>query len=409
MSVERYRHSAHELALFDQLCSIEQRLSMFSYELQRTLPTLNVSHLRECSRPCTFLKPTDIELAEGRGPRFVSKYNLARSDRERQALLDSLKVERPHSIAWELSTLLNEYRLWRRAPYGKTAILSFVMAQEWIDWHDGLKEKDAFKEVDSLSSAEAHFKYKWSHGDRVMMDNEVLHFKIRDNSKVEANVDWVGKEITLLPSPKAMAYVVLIHVGNAGVQDGGIIRWSEHELRWLTLPSTYLSTEHREEAIFPWLDSIGLPAYEPPKLESLLSTFEGAAEKLRTEWLLDLNHKQVEKRTIELQGVLRLEITPPYDGYYGGRHDYVAYVLDDPLDIEERVSFPFALNNYGDLYPAKSVVRLDDRDNRIINHLTAPSRQWGRLMDLVDRLVNAPIEDLVITDHLRENPYKTTD
>lgn len=402
MNLEKIRLTANELSRDRAIMDLLMGLQNLIGQLKTAFPTLQInSSFFSHGNYSTSLSGSDIMF--GRGPRFCSKYNLARSDEERQALLDTLPNFSGSKVDYH--DLLGNYRTDLVSSRFSHAHSSLEMCSEFIEWLEVNRAKgNIIKFTGTFEELIGILPYSLKSDDTVGIPSEVLLYEF-----ARSNTDEISTLI-VLPCELSQSFAVfemkkqsmkLVLISN--------VYWSVHELCWAPLSADSVHTEGLMTALDKLTKTLSLPRYDKVTKVEMLSIAERMLERvksfIREESFLSRRDK-IESRTITLENSLMLEITPPASHY--SSWEFKCYLLDDPRDIEA-ASFFKPVGEVGfnsDWSDIKPFFRLRDSrsgDHSIENHSGLHPRQFRRVFDLLDRFIEAPNDSLMIVDRLRES------
>lgn len=410
MNLEKIRLTANELSRDRAITELHMGLQHLIGQLKTAFPTLQI-HSNFFSHGNYSTELTGSDIMFGRGPRFCSKYNLARSDEERQALLDTLPNFNGNKVDYH--DLLGNYRTDLISSRFSHAHSSLEMCSEFIDWlEDNRAKGNVIKFTGTFEELIGILPYSLNSDDTVGIPSEVLFYEF-----ARSNTDEISTLIVLpcelsqsfavfemkkqrLTNTK-LEYMKLVLISN--------VYWSVHELCWAPLSADSVHTEGLNAALYKLTKTLSLPRYDKVAKVEMLSIAERMLERvksfIREESFLSGRDK-IESRMITLVNCLMLEITPPAS-YYSS-WGFKCYLLDDPRDIEA-ASFFKPVGEVGfnsDWSDIKPFFRLRDSrsgDHSVENHSGLHPRQFRRVFDLLDRFIEAPNDSLVIVDRLRES------
>lgn len=411
MALERIRKSSFEIELEGRISHLYSMVDTLAMSIRAALPTAQIPDFRSWYPGYVsqgipqFHQPLNGgQILDGRGPRFCSKYNLARSDEERQALLDSLPKYGGLKIEWEKR--FKEYRT-HLAPNGWSNGYYQPLAVEFQSFYKTLCDEERFVEIKgTLENLVDLLPVSLNFDDSVLMPHGTFYRKID------------GAELAFLEAPEIMGYVVVFfdHTNtNCGYElrycIKAIVRWSVHELCWVVAPADAIDGPSFNAVFQRWHDQMGFPPYEEITNEQLIVVAEHARQRAANEWLwmsseegdrVSINHKRLEKRTVTLDGVLQLEIIPPAIYY----NDWVfrCYFLDTEEDIASCSSFTlFTMERGEDITDAiRPFCYINDK-GQFCTSIKHHARQRARIARLLNHFVGAPTESFVITDTLRDS------
>lgn len=414
MSLERIRKSSFEIELEGRINHLYGLLDTLGMSIRAALPSAQLPDFRSgyfvsfSQGIPQFHQPLNGgQILDGRGPRFCSKYNLARSDEERQALLDSLPKYGGLKIEWKKR--FEEYRT-HLSPNGLSSHYYRPLAVEFQSFYKTLCDEGRFVEVrGSLENLVDLLPVSLNSDDSVQMPHGTFYRKIDD------------VKLAFLEAPEIMGYVVVsfdhVNASNGyqlSYRTTAIVRWSVHELCWVTAPAEAIDGPSYNAVFQRWHDQMGFPPYEEITDEELIVVAEHARQRAVNEWLwmtgeegqrIPINGKRLEKRTITLDGILQLEIIPPAS--YFNDWMFRCYFLDTEEDISSGSSFAlFTMERGGDITDAiRPFCYVDDR-GQFCTSMSHHVRQRARITRLLNRFIHAPTESLVIADTPR-NPSES--
>jgi hypothetical protein len=416
-----YRASALELSFEEQLHSLREHLLMFGMVVKSNLPAINLPDL-SCPARLIFTGmklPNDLML-EGRGPRFIAKYHLARSDEERQALLDSLPdlSQGTNSTIWgKLDLLTQDYRL---VSFYNTYDAR-LPSQEWMKWSNKLSDEELFqvRECDLQVLAEEK-NHPVDDDDNVSIPMSFDYFdwthpptEQRDRLGRLEIINHNSKKLVMLGVPEIMGYVVIEHVpmnhsGLSKIQPRwfSTLRWNKHELCWNEMPGDYIPKDIVEKVSKRYLADVGMPTWEEVTWEENVDLYTRLKERVlaEKEWLVDIFNRTgpIKSRTVTLANVLRLTFTSR-EGYYGNDNDMlVMSPLDDPAD--EHVKLPVVFN-FANLWKDSEVPKplfFIGAFNQKTEYLRIPPNHRRRINDLVQQFLEVPRDQLIVETVPRE-------
>lgn len=434
MALQKVRKTAIEMQLEAQITQLFMLLDHLAIGIKAALPHSPVPDLRGMMNGGNSYQPlyatsqpgmqsidlTGDAIIDGHGPRFVSMYNLARTDEERQALLDSLPQYRSGADHyWE--QLLQEYRT-HEYPCGTDGggSTNRPLAKEFDLWLSKRRcEGPIINHEGTLYTITSQFDYPVTVGDRVEIPNDILFVKTTGKEKVQAPGEFV-----LLSCPETMSYVVLrvdlVNYSGQGirlrVEVDSNIQWSAHELCWVHLNRERKDGPAFNSAIDRWLEEMGYPQLEPVSDEDMGDVALRAWERLKNDWIADINRDKIESRTITLDGCLRLKIEPPTTNYYSNEWRIVAYLLDTEEDTSAHTNFQLCwVKGYGaDPSRLRPFFYLEEDDRsfdagKMKNVFRHHKRQRARVKALLERFINTPNESLAINDEIRSSWVEPSD
>lgn len=293
MSVEKHRMTALEITMLAHLQLLDERMRFMAMTLQQSLPTVNL-HMFTGDSSAQFgngmgmhgnylgygdpktklndLMPGHMPLnapaiIEGRGPRFVAKYNLARTDEERLQLLATIPKFETGAHSIQRKYLFEE---WRR-PYGG-AMAKEGLAPEVMDYLRS-EETVELTDIDNYAALMSYMnlaQYPLNELDQVTLPDTIRRFKTKIGS-------WQGKEetyVVLVPLMQSASNGYAVFRFSMTNGNGGqywisalecTFRWSEHELCWTILSAqecisrkelTYAENRLTTATGSPWFEEV---------------------------------------------------------------------------------------------------------------------------------------------------------
>lgn len=429
MSIENYRKSAVEMGQDACMNQMYMALSLLVNSLRTTLPHAPIPDVNSLfyGRTPVISAAGQVTLSgpaliEGRGPRFCAKYNLARSDSERQELLDSLhKFNRPSTIQW--SERLEEYRTtaYPHAQYYGLGNYRPPAAQEIGAWLQTRVAEGRFFQLTSSTGLEDLVPLLVGpepNSDNIEISSEIL---LVETGVVDGQVDPTASKYVLLPSPEAQSYAVYLlrtvmrhEEACMQAESVGNILWSTHELAWAVMGSNARDGQPYDAAMQRWLDEMGYPPFvEVADWEMMKVAYE-ALDHLKEHWLPDLleNRDLIEERSFTVEGCLQLIVAPSHSERSYDNWRFECMFLDTPEDIECKSNFSLCWENgYGPIVDKllPFFYHREERDSNsgkaIQKTLQHHPRQYARIRDLLIQFMVASTEELVVETKLRDSNH----
>lgn len=428
---EHYRASAYELNLEVRINNLNQAVQMLGSALKAALPTAPVPEISGIIYGSPHLsyysQMGDEAFLAGRGPRFVSLYNLADSVNERKALLDKLQPSdngfRHSGLYTGLSELTQNYSF--ASTSGNCRVNE--PADEFVNWLSKARENNAFEPIQgndlrvvgiACSRITRRINQDWT--------TEVRD-EIRTFSYVPApreNRDYAGRlieptvfapvEFVAIPVPSACGLVlVAINVGNNRVEPQFLkwVVWNEIEGKWCMTDGAYFSHEWVQSVTERLLDFVGMPKLDLPSTEEVIDAcaklFDLVQAK-REELGSDLEaYGRLSHYTLTLPGVFTLSFQArrSWDSWYD-QHDRIHYQL-----LEEQFT---GASGYAPELQACSMsnrelvplVRMEEDDyGKLVlkGSLSVSLRQKRNLIDRFNQFTSADPATLVVVETLNED------
>lgn len=406
MALEKHRKSANELDLeakVNYLYGIVEHLSM---NIRMALPSANIPDLRNMT-PGDYMhlgiptiQPLDgAALLQGRGPRFVSKYNLATDDTERQRLLDSLpKLHGPQrDYNWDGGKYFDEYRLYR--DYESQYVYDCYnngneQAQEWRRFTDNWSKHERTLVVDDLEGLL-----------KILPSTAVMGLRFEMYTGpflVDIGKDEKKETVILVPVPEELTYLAFQLRRYSGqhprtsLEGFFTLRYSTHELCWAHLQTMACSTEQYYKALEDIALWAGMPAYVAASQRALFQAFEALPTKINETWIPMIPEK-VEvpatdpangtyekefhgKMVITAPGIGRLTMhVPESGGYYDNFYFYFTPLDEELAEGQHPMYFKVAQDCNRWTKSAKPLIS----ELKNIHQLPVPRRQWERITNLI--------------------------
>lgn len=386
MALEKHRKSSFELQMEAKVGNLTSALLMLTTTLSQALPTIpNLDYITNNSfGSCPdYFALNGEALLLGRGPRFISRYNLAESDEERQKLLDSLpKLEAPQLPSYlRLVDYFREYRLNLTKYTDHNNRPS--MAREWKDYYATLEDSCEVFEGTLEEYAET-----LSVGSTPNDDAKCVKFKIG------------GKEqkFLLLPMAGIQGYHVVefVHMHGNGPTEMqphsyATIRWAPYENCWAMLNGLRCSDQDFATALERLALTLGFPAYVPVSPEEMKLSFDNLAEKINAAWLPMVETDFAGEMRITVQDLATLSIKVPRKDHYS-EYEFELIPHDSGDDLDEYTKFKVA-HDWRPSYSGEGVKSLIP-EIRDLTYIRIPHRQWARLTGMLNAIVAHPVPEL---------------
>lgn len=366
MTVEKHRMTALEMTMLAHIDQLDHKLTMFAQAVSMSMPTAPLSHFtsqnggyqygqqpgQNAPASITSLMPGHMPLSglaviAGRGPRFVAKYNLARTDAERQELLDSLPKL---TSAYQLhnQSLFREHR----RPMGG-ANWADREAQEVRDYIDSVKDEPIFeiRNHQELMKQMGLTDYNWplDENDRVNVGTTIGRHKTKIGQWHNSDVPTYVFTVPLKAKNSAGWAVYRISQTNSNnaviwtSQIDGAIRWSEHELCWVYLESgESLTAKEVYESDLALAQLLRIPEWVSPIDAEWRELLERFFQTVFFPILIKYSNDKPRAITLAVPGVLKFVAAT--SGSYWGSWEIRGYYDDANLnDIDGKQPSHFQL------------------------------------------------------------------
>jgi hypothetical protein len=408
------RLTALELINEDRFRQLHNQLLNFYFSIRAVLPVIPEFNFT-IPHESAYDDVKDKWMLAGHGPRFVGKYHLARTDDERQALLDSLpKV--PHdsnTTFWhKLEVLTAEYR-WELKPEFDGRFESV----EFSKWLSNLLSRTDLPVLKSTNCCDAFLQHFLGReipaDDKVVVKDEIIEFFYIQQSAVSLEQTPVVVVSIGVPEMSGYAFVVInqeTHSGGAFADSKRAhprfelsLLWNEHELCWNKTDVIGVHCDFLEQVSRRFLEYVGMPYYEEVSLKEKEEIYQQLVDHIlnhRETWFKDIfdYNSQVKRRKIQLPNVLCLVIENSNSYSWGS-----SFRISPLKDFEEvEVSFPAAYRFEGRGTAPEAWYSVNSHNFRHGGPPISPYRE-RMLIDLIKQFIAAPVDMLQIETALRSD------
>ncbi|QVD49384.1 hypothetical protein LUCX_314 [Xanthomonas phage vB_XciM_LucasX] len=414
-ATKRYRPSAAELKLDARVQQLGQTLHQFSMRVRSVLPGVGELDMGQyySQLPVYGNYLSDEDMLNGYGPRFVAKYHLARSDAERQALLDTLPATGNYgSSFWTDLPLLTGH--WEFGHFDR--MLGDIVSPIWANWLEGVKVDSSIREALDLPWNQIpQLEVQADDTVQVPAGVELIRYKTSeregtDGWRNKVTIPAKEKLLALVGIPELSAYVVIEHLhmnfSSHRSRDipriEGCIWWNQHELCWNSTGPNF-DRKYHEYVVRQYLAATGMPELNYVSDEEMRTMGEALLAHLQANeaWYAEALKYQgkVKSTKVSLPGVWELNFS---------RSSYSNDATMSPLfgNVDPNypkhwdVAYNFNKHNVAPLYALS-----DDGFNYLRATLPISPYKRREVIDAVMQFINADPEALVIVHEPRDTTF----
>ena len=420
-----HRASAHELALEMKVNQLYQAVGTMALAVRAALPQSNIpdpAMLFQGQGPTLsyYEQVSDQAMLAGRGPRFVALYNLAESDAERQALLDTIPSGenglRSVGLNNNIENLtadypFEEYRNGRSANNG-------VAAPEFMAWLSKARETGQFVPIegDDLRTLAEPASVSTPLGIHLFSYTPAPTARRDSYGRAMDPLVHPAKEIVVVRVSDLAGYVIIdidevnynSNVKRWVPRYSKWVVWCDVERKWCLTDGSFFPEKYLTNVAERFLKLVGMPKLDVPSTEEQIQAATDLCEYIKVkfdEWDGDLKqYGPVSARKVTLPGVMTLHFRGESSWCYS-RVDRIHYQMHDPRLVRKRYAPEHSAcwGQSGQLAPLIGMQTDHNGTSKVSGSLGVSIRHWRAVVDNFNKFTQADPSALVIEDTPNED------